>query len=133
MRSDRRSRYATFAILLAAVGLLVASGLSGTLRYYRTPGEVTADPTTAQDRVRLSGMVVPGSVHHDEGRTVFRLAEDGHEVTVLQQGAPPATFREGEGAVVEGVLGPDGVFRSDQVIVRHGNEYRAPSAPPVAG
>ncbi|GAB2934781.1 cytochrome c maturation protein CcmE [Micromonospora polyrhachis] len=133
MRSDRRGRYATLAILTAAVGLLVTSGLNGTLRYYRTPGEVTADPATSRERVRLSGVVAPGSVHHEAGRTVFRLTEDGQEVTVMQHGVPPATFREGEGAVVEGVLGPDGIFHSDQVIVRHGNEYQAPSAPPAAG
>jgi cytochrome c-type biogenesis protein CcmE len=64
---------------------------------------------------------------------VFRLAADGQQITVRQRGTPPETFREGQDAVVEGVLGPDGVFRSDQVLVRHGNEYRPVGADPSSG
>jgi cytochrome c-type biogenesis protein CcmE len=35
-------------------------------------------------------------------------------------------FTEGIGAVVEGVWGPDSVFRSHNLMVKHSNEYRAP-------
>ncbi|MFD0971759.1 cytochrome c maturation protein CcmE [Plantactinospora endophytica] len=112
------------AVLLAGTGLLVQAGLRDTLSYYRTPAELDADPAAPATRTRLTGMVVPGSVRHDGRQTVFRLAAEGHEVTVRQRGAPPDTFRAGQDAVVEGVLGPDGVFDSDQVVVRHGNDYR---------
>ena len=33
---------------------------------------------------------------------------------------------KGIGAVVEGVWGPDSVFRSHNLMVKHSNEYRAP-------
>ena len=33
---------------------------------------------------------------------------------------------EGSGAVVEGSLGPDGVFEATQVIVKHDENYVAP-------
>ncbi|GAA3777415.1 cytochrome c maturation protein CcmE [Plantactinospora mayteni] len=112
------------AVVLAGTGLLTYGGLRGTLSYYRTPAEVAADPDARTTRARLGGTVVPGSVEHHGGQTVFRLVADGHEITVRQHGMPPDTFRPGQDAVVEGVLGPDGVFRSDQVLVRHGNEYR---------
>ncbi|MFE9690173.1 cytochrome c maturation protein CcmE [Micromonospora sp. NPDC005806] len=127
----RAGRAALLAVLLAAGGLLVTSALRDTVTYYRTPGELLDDPSVARHRVRLGGDVVPGSLHHDGDLVVFRLAEGGHEITVEQRGAPPETFREGTGAVVEGTLSPDGVFRSDQVVVRHGNEYR-PSSSPLA-
>jgi cytochrome c-type biogenesis protein CcmE len=35
-------------------------------------------------------------------------------------------FREGIGVVVEGEYGHDGVFRTDRVMIKHSNEYRAP-------
>lgn len=124
----RAGRMTAVAVVLAAGALLVTSALQGTLTYYRTPGEVLDDRDAARERVRLGGEVVPGSLHRSGDRVVFRLAEAGREVTVEQRGAPPDTFREGEGAVVEGTLSADGVFRSDHVVVRHGNEYR-PSAP----
>ncbi len=132
----RAGRVALVAVVLAAGGLLVTSALRDTVTYYRTPGELLDDPGLAGHRVRLGGDVVPGSLRQDGALVVFRLAEAGHEITVEQRGAPPQTFREGTGAVVEGTLSPDGVFRSDQVVVRHGNEYRpssSPAAPVDAG
>ncbi|MEV0001707.1 cytochrome c maturation protein CcmE [Micromonospora sp. NPDC050980] len=124
----RPARLVLVAVLLAGGGLLVTAALRDTLTYYRTPGEVLADPAAARDRVRLGGAVVPGSVRRDGDLVLFRLAGSGHEVAVRQRGAPPETFRDGADAVVEGRLGMDGVFDADHVVVRHGNEYR-PSAP----
>ncbi|MET8353806.1 cytochrome c maturation protein CcmE [Micromonospora sp. NPDC005206] len=126
----RAGRTAVVAVLLAAGALLVTSALRETLTYYRTPGEVLGDPDATWERVRLGGDVVPGSLRRTGDLVVFRLTEDGREITVEQRGVPPETFREGEGAVVEGTLSEDGVFRSDHVVVRHGNEYRPSTAPP---
>jgi cytochrome c-type biogenesis protein CcmE len=122
----RRSggRIAAVAVVLAAGALLVTGALRDTLTYYRTPGEVLDDPDAGRQRVRLGGEVVPGSLRRDGEVLVFRLAEAGREITVEQHGTPPETFREGEGAIVEGMVSDDGVFRSDHVLVRHGNEYR---------
>jgi cytochrome c-type biogenesis protein CcmE len=128
-----RGRLALATVVLTGTGLLAYGGLRGTLTYYRTPAEVRTDPDAQHSRTRLSGAVVPGSVRHEGMQTVFRLAADGQQITVRQQGTPPGTFREGQDAVVEGVLGPDGVFRSDQVLVRHGNEYRPAGADPSSG
>ncbi|SCG73197.1 cytochrome c maturation protein CcmE [Micromonospora inositola] len=129
MTRRRAGRAALVAVLLAAGGLLVTGALRNTLTYYRTPSEVLDDPAATGQRVRLGGDVVPGSLRHRGDLVVFRLAEDGHEITVEQRGVPPETFREGEGAVVEGSLSADGVFRADHVMVRHGNEYRPSTAP----
>jgi cytochrome c-type biogenesis protein CcmE len=125
----RAGRITAVAVVLAAGALLVTSALQDTLTYYRTPGEVLSDPAARGERVRLGGEVVPGSLRRSGEAVVFRLAEAGREVTVEQRGAPPETLREGEGAVVEGTLSADGVFRSDHVVVRHGNEYRPSPAP----
>ncbi|HEX2772753.1 MAG TPA: cytochrome c maturation protein CcmE [Micromonosporaceae bacterium] len=125
-------RIAAVAVVLAAGALVVTGALRDTLTYYRTPGEVLDDPGTRRERVRLGGEVVPGSLRRSGDVLVFRLAEAGREIPVEQRGVPPETFREGEGAVVEGTLSADGVFRSDHVLVRHGNEYRPSAAPEPA-
>ncbi|MFG1951617.1 cytochrome c maturation protein CcmE [Micromonospora sp. NPDC048830] len=130
MSRRRAGRAAVVAVLAAAGALLVAAALADTLTYYRTPAEVLGDPAAARDRVRLGGDVVPGSLRRDGDLLVFRLAEGGREITVEQRGVPPETFREGEGAVVEGTLSPDGVFHADHVVVRHGNEYRPATSLP---
>jgi cytochrome c-type biogenesis protein CcmE len=44
---------------------------------------------------------------------------------------PTSSFREGAGAVVEGTLRADGVFEADEVLVRHDENYVAPSDYPL--
>ncbi len=123
----KRGRAALVALtLLTGVGLLVGASLQDTLVYYRTPGEVTTTPPPPEERFRLGGQVLLGSVTQDGEVTRFRLGEGPYEVAVVQYGSIPGTFREGEGAVVEGNLDSDGTFRSDTVTVKHSNEYRAP-------
>jgi cytochrome c-type biogenesis protein CcmE len=41
--------------------------------------------------------------------------------------APTTSFREGVGAVVEGEMTTTGVFEATQVIVKHDENYVAPS------
>jgi cytochrome c-type biogenesis protein CcmE len=127
----RRTAMVLLGLILAAgVTVLVVAGLQGTVVYYRTPSELATRADTGE-RIRLGGQVSPGSVHRDGELIHFRLTDGHRQVEVVQQGALPGTFREGEGAVVEGVLTADHVFHADRVEVKHSNEYRAPSADPA--
>ena len=42
------------------------------------------------------------------------------------QGIPPDLFAEGRGAVVEGTVGPDGVFQASTILAKHSEEYKPP-------
>jgi cytochrome c-type biogenesis protein CcmE len=106
-------------VALTAVAVLAFAGLSGSLVYYKTTSELVADPGLVGHRVRLGGLVVTGSVQ----RTA-----DGQEVPVVNTGQPRGVFSDGQGAVVEGVLGSDGVFRSDVLLVKHSNAYEPPAS-----
>ena len=113
-------------VVVAVVGvvLVAMSAMQGTLTYYRTPSELLSDPPA--QAVRVGGLVVAGTVIHHGATVRFVLTDGAHDVTVVTDGAPPATFRAGQGAVVEGHLLTGGLFRADQVIVRHSNQYRPP-------
>lgn len=125
MTTPRRApALALGGLLVAALAVLTAAGLSGTLTYYRTPTQLADDPPRAGQHIRLGGEVVPGSLRESDGLITFRLTDGRRQVEVEQHGAPPGTFREGQQAVVEGVLGNAGVFESNTVMVKHSNEYR---------
>lgn len=115
--------------LVAVVGvvLLATSGFQGSLTYYKTPSELSAEPPAAGQQVRLGGLVVRGTVHHHGSAVRFRLTDGVDDIDVVTHDAPPQTFRAGQGAVVQGRLGTGGVFRANQVMVRHSNEYEPPS------
>ncbi len=132
--ASRRSRkpFAITALLLvvAAFGYLMYGGVEDNLVYFLTPGELVAKGDKAIDRpVRLGGQVVAGSVQWDADALDlrFRVTDGTREVLVHSSGAPPQMFRAGIGVVVEGKYGRSGVFESHSLMVKHSNEYRAPT------
>jgi cytochrome c-type biogenesis protein CcmE len=57
----------------------------------------------------------------------FVLTDGEAEVRVTTRSLPTASFREGAGAVVEGHLTAAGLFEAERVIVKHDENYQAPS------
>ena len=96
---------------VGVVGYLIFSGLGETTIYYHTVSEVLAGKYHDSDQgMRVSGMVVPGSVQRQEKVLAmdFRIADNG-SVDTLQvhyQGVIPDNFKEGMAVVVEGKLRP---------------------------
>ena len=122
-------------VVLGVFGYLAFGGLGGNLVYFWTPSELAAKGADAYGAsVRLGGMVEPGSVSWDpESRELrFSLADEEGAVEVESIGVPPQMFLEAAergapmGAVVEGTLTRDGVFRATNLMVKHSEEYRAP-------
>lgn len=78
---------------------------------------------------RMGGSVVPGSIREvgDDGREVrFQLTEGGAVADVVFSGSPPDLFADCAPVVVEGNWdGP--TFVSDELLIKHGNEYEPPS------
>lgn len=130
----QRRLFAIGALVIAAGAFawLSQATMSQDLVYYWSPTELLAKGDAAKGAtVRIMGLVEKGSVDWkpEEQTLVFRVTDGSKQVTIQGKGAPPQMFREGIGVVVEGELGPDGIFRSHEVLVKHNNEYK----PPVAG
>jgi cytochrome c-type biogenesis protein CcmE len=120
------------AALLAVLAWLLFSGLSSALVYYLTPTELAARGEAAVGApVRLGGLVEPGSVSGTATDLTFVLTDGDTAITVHSTVAPTDSFREGAGAVVEGSLRSDGVFEADEVLVKHDENYVAPSDYPL--
>lgn len=119
-------RWVPVAVLSASVAGVVAIGASALgdgLTYYQTPTEMVQERHGGE--VRLSGIVVPGTVLQDGGHSRLTLTDGATDVLVSYPGPVPAVIREGEGAVVTGRLGADGVLVASELVLRHSNEYRS--------
>lgn len=114
-------------IVVAVIAYLAFSSVGNALVYYVTPTELLAryDPTVGT--VRLGGLVKPGSIQGEAPDLTFILTDGTTEITVRALTAPTQSFREGVGAVVEGQLDAKGLFEASQVIVKHDENYVAPS------
>jgi cytochrome c-type biogenesis protein CcmE len=116
-------------VVVAVIAFLAISSIGNALVYYLTPTELLARGDAAVgETIRLGGQVQPGSVSGDPTDLTFVLTDGSSEIPVHSTAAPTRSFREGRGAVVEGSLGADGTFEADQVIVKHDENYVAPSS-----
>jgi cytochrome c-type biogenesis protein CcmE len=75
-------------------------------------------------------MVLADSVYRGpDGITVhFVVTDTAQSIPVAYSGILPDLFREGKGVVVQGKLEPDGVFRAEQVLAKHDENYMPPEA-----
>lgn len=116
------------AVVVAVIVYLAFSTVGNALVYYLTPTELMARGDKAVgETVRLGGLVKPGSKHGPDTDLTFVLTDGTTDITVHTTTAPPALLKEGIGAVVEGELGANGIFTATQVLVKHDENYVAPT------
>ncbi len=115
-------------VILGALGYLIFGGLSQSLTYFITPSEYFQNPGKyAGKRVRLGGLVKPGTVRFDRDTLELRfvLTDGVAEVPVEHRGTPPALFKERQGVVVEGRF-KGKTFVGDTLLVKHSETYQPP-------
>jgi cytochrome c-type biogenesis protein CcmE len=113
----------SLGVLALAVGL-VLSALKDSIVFFNSPSDVMQKHVAAGTRIRLGGLVSPGSLVRSENMQVqFQLTDGNNAVTVAYQGLLPDLFREGQGVVTEGALDTAGVFRADTVLAKHDETY----------
>ena len=110
----------------AAVALTLAA-FSSSLTYFLSPHEVLAKHPALGLSFRLGGIVQVGTVSTTlSGQTPtthFEVTDGQAAVPVVFTGVLPDLFREGQGVVAIGSMGPDGVFEADEVLAKHGAAY----------
>ncbi len=127
-------------VLLIAGGIAAIAGLRNATLFFRNADEAIAQRVELGDRrFRLQGRVVPASVVVDSGVTTFEVMHNCASVSVRHSVDPPDLFEspwipvvlEGRwrrGDVVT-LSGPDThFFSSDNMLVKHTNEYAAANA-----
>ncbi|MDT7838710.1 cytochrome c maturation protein CcmE [Aquabacterium sp. OR-4] len=122
--------------LLGVAGTLAARALRSNLVFFVTPAQVLAGEAAGREQLRLGGMVQAGSIRRgaDGMQVQFVIADRRHAVPVLYRGVLPDLFAEGQGAVAQGRLQPDGSLLASEVLAKHDENYRPPGVemPPQA-
>jgi cytochrome c-type biogenesis protein CcmE len=113
---------AILGVLACAVGL-VLSAMSDGLAYFNSPTDLVTKTPGPSQRIRLGGLVEKGSVDRAESTVRFRVTDSVESVPVVYEGILPDLFREEQGIVAEGTLGPDHVFVADTVLAKHDETY----------
>ena len=131
MTPKRKRRLGLIVALVIGVG--VATGLAlyafqQNLLYFYSPSQVFAGEALTGRMFRVGGLVVNGSVKHegDDLTVHFELTDTDKTIPVVYTGLLPDLFREGQGIVAHGTIDRDGLFRAEEVLAKHDENYMPP-------
>ncbi len=137
MNTRRRNRLILVIAIGVGLGLvlsLVMYALRSNIDLFYTPGEILygkgedREKPAAGQRLRVGGMVLPGSVRRDPHslQVFFKLYDGNGIISVSYAGILPDLFREGQGVVAQGVLGPGNLIMAKEVLAKHDEKYTPP-------
>jgi cytochrome c-type biogenesis protein CcmE len=123
----RQRRLALIGSALGVLALSVAlilSALRDSIVFFNSPTDVVEKHVAPGARIRLGGLVKPGSVVRGKNLAVhFEVTDGKSSIPVTYQGLLPDLFREGQGVVTEGTLQASGTFKADSVLAKHDERY----------
>ena len=129
LSSHRVKMLIAFAVLVGALGYFVFKAFSGAAVYYYTVGEINdIGPSPEGKTVRVSGKLEPESFHRAAGSTLseFRLTDGSETLAAAHEGVlPDLFFNEHSEIILEGSYDPNGVFKSENIIVKCPSKYVA--------
>ena len=115
-------------VIIAALACLAYVGFQGSKAYYVTVDEYASMRERLEgETVRLAGDVVAGSIDRSKPQLEFDISsvENSVRVRYVGQDIIPDTFKEGSKALVEGNIGPDGVFLARHIEAKCASKYEA--------
>lgn len=130
MRLRKQQRLVLVLLVLVLAGgaaALVLTAMKDSVAFFVSPSQIAAGEVDGGKRFRLGGLVVDGSVVHlANGEVRFALTDTKNEIEVVYSGILPDLFREGQGIVAQGMLGPNGTFVASEVLAKHDETYMPP-------
>ena len=114
---------------LSALGVaaaLVLTALNDNLVFFYSPTQVAEKSIGPERRFRLGGLVEEGSVQKEGQIVRFTITDTNKTLKVTYRGILPDLFREGQGVIAEGSIGPDGVFTAREILAKHDENYMPP-------
>ena len=107
-----------FIIILASIRIASSNTI-----YYYTTTEANYLSSTSDERIKLGGFVVSDSVKKGElGATEFLITDGNVTMKISFDGFIPELFQDEMGVILDGYFSDD-IFYSDDMLVKHDNEY----------
>jgi cytochrome c-type biogenesis protein CcmE len=131
---QKRIIFAVIAVVgIGVASALVISALRSNIAYSFPPTKVLAGEVAVGQTFRLAGMVREDSLVKaaDSLKSEFVVTDNEKDLRVVYTGILPDLFKEGQGTVAKGKLGPDGIFYAEEVLAKHDESYMPPEVADV--
>ena len=111
--------------MLGVAAALVLTAFEDNIVFFYSPTDIAKKALRPGQTVRLGGLVQAESVKKasDGVTTEFVITDTNKTISVRYAGLLPDLFREGQGVVTQGSLGPDGTFVASEVLAKHDENY----------
>jgi cytochrome c-type biogenesis protein CcmE len=119
-----RLRWAIAALVCLGAAIWMLVILQKNVVLFEPVSKAVAAREEQGDRpLKMSGLVVPGSIHTQGDDVRFVLTEGGQTAAVRFSGSPPDLFADCAPVVVQGNWDKE-TFASDQLLIKHGSDYK---------
>ena len=123
-RKSRRLYFVLLALLGLGAGVaLVLTAFNDNIVFFFSPTEVAAKHPKPEQRLRVGGLVVDGSVQKNGATVLFSVTDLSNVLPIVYTGILPDLFREGQGIIAEGHMGANGIFTANEVLAKHDEKY----------
>ena len=122
-KQKRLGLIAGLGLVLALATTLVLVALRDQIVFFYGPTDVITRQVEAGHPIRLGGLVKDGSWTRDGQDNSFIVTDNVTDIPASYSGILPDLFREGQGVVAEGAMGPDGKFVATNVLAKHDENY----------
>lgn len=111
--------------MLGVAAALVLTAFEDNIVFFYSPTDIAEKALRPGQTVRVGGLVQADSVKKasDGVTTEFVITDTNKTISVRYAGLLPDLFREGQGVVTQGSLGPDGTFVALEVLAKHDENY----------
>ncbi len=115
-------------VLLSLLFFMFIKTFNDNLLFYRSPSQVTNSEFPDNYVFRVGGVVLDGSLikSKDTMNVKFAITDYEQNLDITYTGILPDLFREGQGVVIRGKLGDDGMFYAEEVLAKHDETYMPP-------
>ena len=114
-------------LVLVGIALVIYASVqiasNNTIYYYTTSEATSALDVDNSERIKLGGFVQNDSIENKgNGVTSFFITDGNEKIEIIFDGFVPELFQEEMGVILDGFF-KDGIFYSDDMLVKHDNEY----------
>ncbi len=127
-----KARHKRLTVIVASVAALTVAALfvlnafRSNLVFFYSPTEVLAGQAPQDRRIRIGGLVEPGSVRKTGTLVEFIVTDLKTQIPVQFEGMLPDLFREGQSIVAQGRMTTGQRFVADEVLAKHDENYMPP-------
>ena len=114
-------------LVLFGISLIVFASIriasSNTIYYYTTTEAIDNITAISSERIKLGGFVVSESVSKGSiDETNFEITDGNKTIKIIFDGFIPELFQDEMGVILDGYF-KNNIFYSDDMLVKHDNEY----------